>query len=86
MTEARLSVPAQLAIGAALGVAVTAIWVAAGFLGVPVGTIGWVIVFLSVWAAVFISMKLRMIAMVVAFMMVEFCLYFALAARDFRLW
>ena len=86
MTEGRLPVPAQMALGAALAVVLAGGAVVIGVLGVPMGTAAWIVVFLTIWAAVFITLKLRLIALVVVLMLVELALLVVLAARDFRLW
>jgi hypothetical protein len=80
-----MPVPPQLLIGALAGAAVVVIATVLAIAGVPIGMAGWIGIFLSFWVMTFVSVKKRMIAMLVAFVIVEFGLYFFLAARGFRL-
>jgi len=80
-----MPVPLQLLVGALAAAAVYALFIALAMAGVPFGTAGWIGVFLSFWVMTYVSIKKRMIAMLVAFIIVEFSLYFFLAARGFRL-
>jgi hypothetical protein len=81
-----MPVPLQLLLGALAAAAVCMLFMVLAIAGVPVGTAGWIGVFLSFWVMIYVSIKKRMIAMLVAFIIVEFSLYFFLAARGFRLW
>ena len=86
MDSDRVSVPTQLGIGAALAVVVCGVVVLLTLVGVPIGTAAWVGVFFTIWAIVFAAMRLRWIAMLVSFLVVEFGIYLALAVVGSRLW
>jgi len=83
--QTNLPVPLQFALGAALALVTCGAFFVLTVLGVPVGTAGWIVTFFVIWSATYIAMRLRLFSMLVSFMVVEFSLYFFLAARGFRL-
>jgi len=86
MDKPPLSTPVQMAIGAAAALLAYLVMGGLVILGVPIGTAGWLIVFAVIWALVFVTLRKRMFSLAVSFLIVEFTIYFVLAARGFRLW